>query len=364
LKERVAPADALLVKRATRAGLICLGKTNQTEFAYSILGINGTLGTPANPFDQKVARIPGGSSSGAAVSLSRGLAASAVGSDTGGSIRVPSGWNGLVGLKTSFGRLPLDGALPLAPSLDSAGPMARDVADAAALFGVLDGRVGAGTPPALDLDGASANELRLVKPGGGLLWRDLADGIGEVLEAALARLAKAGARLTEAEVPEFDEAEAALQQHGPYHGGEAYAIWREVIEARPNLVYRPILERMRAAATLNGLSAETVKATLGALGARLAARIRAEGAVLGPTCAISPPPIAVLEADLDAYAKANARALRNTRLGNFLGVCAITLPCGHDRNGIPVGLMIMGAPGWDERLLRIGKALEKVLSFR
>ncbi len=362
LQDRVAEADALLVSRATRAGLVCLGKTNQTEFAFSILGINPMLGTPANACDPKVDRVPGGSSSGAATSVARGLAAGAIGSDTGGSVRAPASWNGLVGLKTSFGRLPLDGALPLSPSMDTAGPLARDVADAAALFAILDGRFGIGGAQPPDLAGASLGEMALLKPAKGILWSALEDGIGDVLEAALAKLAKAGATVKDGEAPEFDEADAAIVRHGPYHSAEAYAIWKDAIEARPNLVFRPVLERMRFGATLTATTVQTLRDILAGLGAQVTARIRAEGAIVAPTMALSPPPIAPLVTDMEAYSKANLKGLRNTRLGNFLGLCAITVPCGLDRNGLPVGLMVIGAPGSDERLLRMAKAIETALA--
>ncbi|MGD9537777.1 MAG: amidase [Alphaproteobacteria bacterium] len=362
LQERVAQSDALVVQRAARAGLICLGKTSQTEFAYSILGINPKTGTPANPFDAKVERAPGGSSSGAAVSVAAGLAAGAIGSDTGGSVRVPSAWNGLVGLKTTFGRLPLEGALPLSPSMDTVGPLARNAEDCAALFSILDGRGGVGAAQPVDLAGASLGEMRLLAPKAGLLWRDLEDGIGDVLEAALGRLAKAGARIAAGEAPEFDEADAALTRYGPYHSAEAYALWKDAVEARPNLVFKPVLERMRFGATIGATALETVKAILRGLGDNVTARIRAEGAIVAPTAAISPPPIARLETDFEFYAKANVKGLRNTRLVNFLGLSAITVPCGKDTTGIPVGLMLIGAAGWDERLLRMAKAIEAALA--
>ncbi len=362
LKERVSPADAALVSRATRAGLICLGKTNQTEFAYSILGLNPTLGTPPNACDKKIDRVPGGSSSGAATSVAGGLAAGAIGSDTGGSVRAPASWNGLVGLKTTFGRLPLDGALALSPSMDSAGPLTRDVADAAALFAILDGRFGIGSAQPPDLAGASLGEVALLKPSRGILWSALDDGIGGVVEAALAKLAKAGAKLSDGEAPEFDAAHDALVQYGPYHAAEAYAIWKDVIEARPNLMFGPILERMRQGATFNAASVETLKGILAKLALALTARIKAEGAIVAPTMALSPPPIAGLDTDMEAYSTANLKGLRNTRLVNFFGLSAITVPVGTDRNGLPVGLSVIGAAGWDERLLRMAKAIESALS--
>ncbi|MSO74735.1 MAG: amidase [Alphaproteobacteria bacterium] len=362
LQERVAPKDAALVSRATRAGLICLGKTNQTEFAYSILGINPMLGTPSNACDAKVARVPGGSSSGAAISVAAGLAAGAIGSDTGGSVRAPASWNGLVGLKTTFGRLPLDGALALSPSMDSAGPLTRDVADAAALFAILDGRFGIGSAQPPDLTGASLGEMALLKPPRSLLWSALDDSIGAVVETALAKLARAGAGVKDGDAPEFDQAHDAIVRLGPYHAAEAYAIWKDVIEARPNLVFGPILERLRFGATLSATTVQTQRDILAGLAATLTARIKAEGAIVAPTMALSPPPIAALETDMEAYATANLKGLRNTRLVNFLGLCAITVPCGLDRNGLPVGLMLIGAAGWDERLLRMAKAIESALA--
>ncbi len=138
--DRVPEADAALLARASRAGMVCLGKTNLTEFAFSGLGINPHFGTPANAYDAEVARVPGGSSSGAAVSVARGLAPAAIGSDTGGSVRIPAAWNGLVGLKTTAGLLPMAGVIPLAASLDTAGPLTRDVADANAVLAVLAAR--------------------------------------------------------------------------------------------------------------------------------------------------------------------------------------------------------------------------------
>ncbi|MDA0262141.1 MAG: amidase family protein, partial [Proteobacteria bacterium] len=149
LKDRVPQADAAVLARATRAGLVCLGKTTMTELAYSGLGINPSMGTPINPYDSQTARAPGGSSSGAAVSVARGLAAAGIGSDTGGSVRIPAAWQSLVGLKTTPGAIPLAGVLPLWPGVDTVGPLTRDIADAAALFAVLSAR------PSADLAGAN-----------------------------------------------------------------------------------------------------------------------------------------------------------------------------------------------------------------
>ena len=361
LAERVATSDAKVLARATRAGLVCLGKTNQTEFAFSILGLNPKMGTPPNPFDEAVARIPGGSSSGAAVSVSRGLAAAAIGSDTGGSVRVPAAWNGLVGLKTSFGLLPLEGVLGLSTSMDTVGPLTRDVADSAALFAILDGRFGAGNSPAPDLAGSALSRARFALPTT-LVWDSLDAGVETTARAAVERLRAAGYAIDETPVPEFDTVGELVSRFGAYHSAECHALWHDVIEARPDLIYAPIWERIRVGAQISATDAARAKQGLAAAAAFLHTRMRQHGVFLMPTAAASPPPIAALEADAEVYRTANVAALRNTRLGNYLNCCALTLPCGRDQNGVPVGLMLMAPPGEEEHLLRLGHAIEPVIA--
>ena len=360
LQERVAETDATVVARATLAGLVCLGKPNQTEFAFSILGINPNYGTPANPFDDSVPRQPGGSTSGGAVSLARGLAAAAIGSDTGGSVRVPAAWNGLVGLKTSFGVLPLDGVLGLSTSMDTVGPLTRDVADAAALFTALAGRYGAGNSHAPDLAGVDPARLSLAVPTN-LVWAGLDPGVERAARGALTRLKAAGVTMREADIPQFGEIEKLISHFGPFHAAECHELWHEQIEARPNLVYRPILERIRLGGKMPASMVEGAKQGLRKVAPALHARIREVGVLAMPTVAISPPAIAELENDMEAWMAANVMTLRNTRLGNFLDCAALTLPCGKDDNGIPVGLMLMAPAGWEERLLRMAAAMEPIL---
>ena len=361
LAERISPRDAAVLARATRAGLVCLGKTNQTEFAFSILGLNPKMGTPPNPFDEAVPRLPGGSSSGAAVSVSRGLAAAAIGSDTGGSVRVPAAWNGLVGLKTSFGLLPLDGVLGLSTSMDTVGPLTRDVADAAALFAILDGRFGAGNRATPDLAGSDLSRARFALPTT-LVWDSLDPGVDAPARRAVERLRAAGCAIDETPVPEFDAVEDLVGRFGAYHAAECHAMWHDVIEARPDLIYTPIQERIRAGAQMSATDAARAKQGLAAVAPSLHARIRRSGVFLMPTAASGAPPIAALEADAEVYRAANVGALRNTRLANYLDCCALTLPCGQDRNGVPVGLMLMAPPGEEERLLRLGSAIEPAIA--
>ena len=361
LAERIAARDAAVLARATRAGLVCLGKTNQTEFAFSILGLNPKTGTPPNPFDEAVPRLPGGSSSGAAVSLARGLAAAAIGSDTGGSVRVPAAWNGLVGLKTSFGLLPLAGVLGLSTSMDSVGPLSHDVADAAALFAVLDGRFGAGNRPAPDLAGCDLSRARFALPAT-LVWEALDAGVEAAARGAVERLRAAGCTIDETPVPEFETVEDLVGRFGAYHAAECHALWHDVIESRPELIYTPIVERIRAGAQMPATDAARARQGFAEAASTLHARIRRHGVLLMPTAASSAPPIAELEADAEVYRAANVAALRNTRLGNYLDCCALTLPCGRDGNGVPVGLMLMAPPREEERLLRLGRAMEPVLA--
>ena len=363
LADRIPARDATVLARATRAGLVCLGKTNQTEFAFSILGLNPKLGTPPNPFDTNVARLPGGSSSGAAVSLSRGLAAAAIGSDTGGSVRVPAAWNGLVGLKTSFGLLPLDGVLGLSTSMDTVGPLTHDVADAAALFAVLDGRFGAGNRPAPDLEGATLDRDRFALPTT-LVWESSIPAWRPRRAARSSVCAPPAAPSARRRCPSSTRPRRWSAASAPITPPNATRSGTTSIETRPELVYTPILERIRSGAAMSATDAARVKQGLGEIAGRLHARIRRHGVLVMPTVAVSPPPIADLEADIDVYRAANVASLRNTRLANYLACCALTLPCGQDGNGVPVGLMLMAPPGDEERLLRLGNAIEPVLASR
>ena len=353
--DRVPQADAAVLARATRAGMVCLGKTNLTEFAFSGLAINPHYGTPANPYDAEVARAPGGSSSGAGVSLARGLAPIAIGSDTGGSVRIPASWNGLVGLKTTIGLVPIDGVLPLAPSLDTIGPLTRDVADAGAMLGVLAAR------PAADLAGATLAGQRLVVATN-VVWDAAEPGVETAVKAAIERLAAAGAEIVWVDVPEFDEAIALIGRYGTPVAAEGYAQWRDVLEAEPDKVYHNVLNRFRLGAKISAVDLEALRRGLADAARRLHARMAGAAALLAPTVPIAPPPIAPLVADDELYLATNLRALGNTTLGNLLVTCSLTLPCGDDGGGLPVGLMLMGRPFTEHALLRVGAACEAALA--
>ena len=350
LKDRVPTADAAVLARATRAGLVCLGKTTMTELAYSGLSINPSMGTPVNPFDTETARVPGGSSSGAAASVARGLAAAGIGSDTGGSVRIPAAWHGLVGLKTSVGAIPLDGVLPLWPGVDSVGPLVRDVADAAALFAVLAAR------PAADLRGASLNGCRLLVADN-FFWEDLQEGVEAAATGAVAKLEAAGATIERRRIKALDGLLELGMGVASMMSSDAYAVWGETLESNPDMVYRPVLERFRMGCDQDAVEMVRIKHRLTALASDYLGETAGFDAALAPTTPITPAPLDALVGGGDAYLKTNMMSLRNTRVGNVFNLCGLTMPCG-EVDGLPVGLMVMTDPGRENAILRLGAAIE------
>ena len=342
LKGRTPDRDALVVARATAHGLVCLGKTHLSELAFSGLGLNPVTATPPNVHDPDA--VAGGSSSGAAASVAHGLAPAAIGSDTAGSVRIPAAWNDLVGLKTTHGRLPLDGTVPLAASLDTVGPLTRSVADAAALFAVMGGRDA-------DLGAPSLSGVRVA------VCRTVAfDGIEDApaagFETGRRALEAAGASVTDRDLP---SAAAALDLAAPIFGAETWGTWSKVIEAAPDRMFPQILDRFRGGQDVPGHVYVAALNALAMLRRDWAAATADVDAVILPTCPILPPKIAELTGD--RYVERNLMALRNTRIGSLLGLSALTLPTDTPSAGI----MLMGRGGDDERLLRLGAALEMSL---
>lgn len=353
-RDRVPTRDAAALARATRAGLVCLGKTNMTEFAFSGLGINPVYGTPANPADPGTPRVPGGSSSGSGVAVARGLAPIAVGSDTGGSIRIPSAWNGLVGLKPGWGQVPSAGALPLAPSIDTFGPLAKTAGDANLLHAVLTN-----VKPA-DLGGVRLSGLRLAVADS-VVWEEADDAVVAATEAAIERLAKAGARVERVAVPEFSDLVALQARLGGLGPVEAYATWQRIVDEQGERIYHNVRSRFLQGREMSGAATVQMYAGIAALKARLHARLSGMDALLAPTVAIAPPPIAELTADDEAYGRANRLALRNTSFANTLDCAAITVPC-PDAAPLPSGLMLMQVSGREGQLLRLAHAIEALFA--
>ncbi|WP_299414257.1 amidase family protein [uncultured Sulfitobacter sp.] len=346
LAGRVPEHDALVVQNATAAGLVCLGKVHMSEIAFSGLGYNPSTATP--PCVNDADAVPGGSSSGSAASVAFGLAAASIGSDTGGSVRIPSAWNDLVGLKTTHGRLSLEGVVPLALKFDTIGPLCRSVEDAALLTAVLEGS------KAPDLRGASLKGRRFA-----ILETVMLDGIRDAPKSsfiqAVAKLEAAGAVI---ETITVQAAQDALDVSGPLITAEAYGLWRDVIEAAPEKMYAEILRRFRLGAEYSGPDYVSAWAKLDAARAAYDAATAGYDAILAPTAPVLPPNLERLNSDHDYYVTENLLALRNTRIGNLLGLCALTLPTATPS----CGLMLMCAPDLDTGLLRLGAAAEAALA--
>ncbi|MGV8985098.1 MAG: amidase [Cypionkella sp.] len=345
LKNRVPLHDALVLHTATLQGSVCLGKTHMSELAFSGLGLNPITATPPCINDEDA--VPGGSSSGCAASITHGLAPAGIGSDTGGSVRIPAAWNDLVGLKTTHGRLSLQGLVPLCESFDTVGPLARTVEDCALLLGLLEGR------RAPDLTGASLSGIRLA-----VLESVAMDGLrpapAKGFEDALARLTRAGAEITFLVAPEVSE---ALALSGALITAEAYSIWRATIEAAPEKMFPRILERFRTGATISAADHISARRRMAELCDQWADRTKSFDAILLPTSPILPPNASRLMTDADYYVTENLLALRNTRIGNLFNQCVLTLPTSQPSCGIS----FMTAPGQEARLLRLGQAAERAL---
>jgi len=347
-----AAAHAPVVARLLAAGFVPVGRTNMTEFAYSGLGLNPHHGTPLSPWDRANRRIPGGSSSGAAVSVADGMALAAIGTDTGGSCRIPAAYCGVVGYKPTARRVPIDGVLPLSPSLDSVGPLAPSVSCCAIVDTVL-----AGAPPAPPVP-PPLTDLRLAVAETVVL-DGLDPAVATAFDRALGTLSKAGAKLTPARFTVFEESQA-VNAAGGLAAAEAFA-WHRALLSEKGALYDP---RVRARILRGERIATPDYIGLRAARARLIARLDAStagfDAVLMPTSPILPPRIADL-ADDQEYNRLNMLSLRNTALGNFLDRCAISLPCHHSGEP-PVGLMLVGETMGDARLFAIAAAVEAALA--
>jgi aspartyl-tRNA(Asn)/glutamyl-tRNA(Gln) amidotransferase subunit A len=346
-----AEADAPVVARLRRAGFIVIGRTNMTEFAYSGIGINPHYGTPKGAWQRGTGHVPGGSSSGAAVSIVDGMAYGALGTDTGGSCRIPAAFNGIVGYKPTQRRVPLDDATPLSFSLDSIGPLANSVACCAVMDAVL------ADEPIKPLLPRPIKGMRLAVPTT-IALDDLDDAVAKTFERALETLEKHGALIERIEVPEFLDI-GPMSAKGGLTAAESYAWHRFLITAKGD-VYDPRVsvrimrgESQSAADYIDTLNARK------SLIARAGARIASYDALVLPTAANTPPSLAEM-ADDKAFTKANILALRNCTLINMIDGCAISLPA-HREGEVPVGLMLAASGGSDRRIFELAAGMEAVI---
>ncbi len=349
-----ATANARVVTRLQRLGFIIIGRTNMVEFAFSGLGVNPHYGTPKSPWDRATGRLPGGSSSGAAVATADFMGFGGLGTDTGGSCRIPAALCGIVGYKPTASRVPQDGVLPLSFSLDSVGPLARSVECCHLLDQVI-----AGNPMPQPIAHRSVAGLRFAVPRGTFLLDGMDDHVAASFDRALAKLSAAGARIELLDLPEIG-AIPALNASGGFTAAEAYA-WHQQLIARKREQYDPrILVRIMRGEKMPAV--DYVKALQGRVRicAAVARRTSAFDGLLMPTCPVVPPAIAEVEEERD-YNRINMLLLRNTAVGNFLDRCSISLPC-HAAGTAPVGLMLTGEHGADESLFVNAAAIEAVLA--
>ncbi len=346
-----AAADAPVVARLRAAGFIPFGRTNMTEFAYSGLGMNAHFGTPVNPHDRATGRIPGGSTSGGAVAVADGMVPAALGTDTGGSCRIPAALCGITGFKATAARIPRAGAIPLSFTLDSIGPLANSVSCCAILDSVLAG--GAPEAPApLALTG-----LKLALPKT-YVFDGIDETVARAFECALKKLSAAGASIVEVPFTELAEI-PAINARGGLINAEAYAWHRPILERAADRYDPWVLARFevgKAMAAADYIATITARADL--IG-RMNTLTAPYDAVILPTCVIVAPTIKSMQ-DREMSQRTNLLLLRNTAMGNFLDRCAVSLPC-HAPGEAPVGLMVMGETNGDRRLLATAMAIEAAL---
>lgn len=347
-----ATEDAEVVARLRRAGAVIVGKTNMTEFAFGGLGLNPHFGTPRNPFERARGRIPGGSSSGAAISVTDDMSIAAIGTDTGGSVRIPAAVCGLVGFKPTARRVPRSGTVPLSRTLDSIGPIARTVECCAVLDAVMAGAA-VDVPAPVDVRNLRFAVART------LVWDDTEPHVAASVEHALARLSEAGATIVDGKLAELAEIPPIMAQGG-FSGPESYA-WHRRLIAEHRASYDPrVLTRIEAGGSMSAADYLDLIDARERIQGSFVEALGEVDAWISPAVACTAMPINALAAD-EAYVKANRLILRNALVVNFLDGCAISLPC-HAEGTAPVGISFAARPGEDRRLLAIARAVSAIVS--
>jgi aspartyl-tRNA(Asn)/glutamyl-tRNA(Gln) amidotransferase subunit A len=346
-----ATVDALAISRLKASGFVVLGRTNMTEFAYSGLGINPHYGTPLCVYDRATGRIPGGSSAGAAISVADGVCAVGIGTDTGGSCRIPAAFNGIVGWKPTVGRIPTRGVYPLSATLDSVGPLARTVTDCFLADAIMaDDEVS-------DLEAMPLRGMRLGVPQT-LVLDDLDAPVARDFERALKRLGDSGALIDDVAfeaVTRFP----ALNAKGGIGAAEAYAHHAPIIAAHRDAYDPRVVNRILHGAAITAADLIVIHRERAELIKQFHVIAEDFDALILPTTPNIAPPLSAVDRD-DDYVRLNLRSLRNTIIGNFLGVCAISLPMSLPGEP-PTGLMLMAKGGNDRRLFRVARGIEEAM---
>jgi aspartyl-tRNA(Asn)/glutamyl-tRNA(Gln) amidotransferase subunit A len=345
----LAQDDAPVVARLRAAGAVIVGSTNMSEFAFSGVGYNPHFGTPGNPADRT--RVPGGSSSGAAVSVADGMAVAALGTDTGGSVRIPAAVCGIVGFKPTARRVPIDGVVPLSTSLDSIGPLANSVECCAIVDAIFAGEP-VSVPPSMPLAG-----LRLAVPMH-FVMDDLDPGVAKAFERAVRALGGVGVKIDHIDLPELNEL-STINAKGGFAAAESYAWHRDLLARRGNEYDPLVAPRIRRGADMSAADYIELLGKRADLQRRVSAITSNYDAVAMPTCAIPAPTLEEVSTP-EGFTKKNLLLLRNTTVGNFLDCCAISLPC-HAPGELPVGFMLMGEPMTDKRLIAMARSVAPVV---
>ena len=367
LEKNPVPSNSTVIDKLDAAGMVMLGKTNTVQFAYGGAGINHDHGTPHNPW-HSTHHVPGGSSSGSGVAVASGMAPMALGTDTGGSVRIPAGLCGIAGLKTTVGQISRAGVYPLSWTLDSVGPLARSVRDLALVYECLQGAdagdattAGRSAHSVVDDLSKGVKGLRLAFPESGF-WGGVDPEVERSVRATQAVFESLGATFSSFE---FEEAEQArdLNNLGLIAAAEAWTCNRQLLESSfdeldPIVAFRMIKGRDIPAEEYLHICVEMLR-----LRAAAAAALEQVDAMLVPTTAIPPRPVEALEESQEAYAQANIAYLRNTAIGNILNLCGVSVPCGFTSNGLPIGLMIYAKPYCEEMALRVAHAFEQATDW-
>jgi aspartyl-tRNA(Asn)/glutamyl-tRNA(Gln) amidotransferase subunit A len=346
--------DRACVANVAAAGMVAVGKLNLSELAYSGLGLNPHFGTPLNPNDRTTPRSPGGSSSGCGAAVAGGLVPCAVGSDTGGSVRIPAAFNGVIGYKTSTGRIDATGLVPLARTYDTVGPLARSVEDCILLDMALRGAV------TTQVRRGDLGFLTVLAPLNVVL-NDADDAVVDNFERSLETLARAGVSVRRERVETFDEILDMNARYGTLTAAEAYNEYRDIVDSEKfDVIDRRVTKRIMDGKRMSANDVLSIQRGrmrlipkfLGQLGGAL---------LVMPTTPITAPELAPLEADDELFHKVNLRALRNTMLGNILDLCGVALPNGLDPKNMPTSILISAGHGDDDRLLGYALEVERVL---
>ncbi|HEY5580732.1 MAG TPA: amidase [Rhodoferax sp.] len=346
--------DSAAVARLRRAGAAFMGRTHMVEFAFSGVGTNPHFGTPANACSTEVPRIPGGSSSGAAVSVATGAAFIGLGSDTGGSIRIPAALNGIVGFKNTARLVPIQGALPLSSTLDTVCALTRSVRDAILAHEVLAQRQ-------VTRSSAPLAAYRLAVAGT-LMQDDLDATVSRAWQRTLATLRRAGARIEEVNLTEISQLQS-IQAAGSFAAAESY-VWHRRLLERNTAAYDPrVASRIQRGASMSAYDYITLQNERQRWISQMASALQGFDAVLSPTVPIVAPPIAELAPGLQrdaAFFRVNALLLRNPGVVNMLDGCALSLPC-QTADELPVGLMVWAGALRDDSVLNIALQIEQIL---